>query len=699
MTLTVPISVAIPAFEHEEPLAHTLKRIFACSPLPQEVLLHFDGGWEPSRDFSAGAPVPVRIFRSAKNIGPGGGRHLLIKAAACDLVACFDDDSWPLDDDYFARAAGVMNLFPFAAILSPAVYLREKPAQVDVAEVSETVSFEGSASIARRSLYLQLPGYVPVPDAYGVEEADLSLQAHGAGFQLLTSPWLRAWHDRPYSDYQHGLAPWVTNEVLLAYLRYPRWLQPWGWLRAVRHVIRHWNAQNRASLLHALGRGPAQCAEFAGHRHRYSSREIWSHHFAPRKRWILENTGAGPGSRPSLKLTSAAPPKRVLFVQYTNPAAYPPLEHSSQILARSGWEVEFLGIEGRQDSLLEFAPHSRIHVRRISWCAPGWRQKLHYLYFIAWVLGHALRFRPHWVYCSEPLSAKPGVLVARLTGSRLIYHEHDSPLPGTKRRGLFAAFLANDRHLLALKSDAVVLPNAERLLAFAKAFRPRGKTFCVWNCPSIHELPPPGPPRPATQPLIVLYHGSIVPDRFPSVKLEALAMCGRDIRIRLIGYETPGSIGYTHHLAAEANRLGVGDRFEYLGPMSRHELLKRCAECDVGLSLLRIHDGDINMRHMTGASNKPFDYLSQSLAIIVPKDPAWIDLYVASHCALACEAGNAAALAALFTWMDDHRDEVRAMGRTGRQLIAERWNYETQFQPVLQLMESVLTPPIHPSAS
>ena len=35
--------------------------------------------------------------------------------------------------------------------------------------------------------------------------------------------------------------------------------------------------------------------------------------------------------------------RRILYVQFTNPAAYPPLEHSARILADAGWDVMFLG--------------------------------------------------------------------------------------------------------------------------------------------------------------------------------------------------------------------------------------------------------------------------------------------------------------------------------------------------------------------
>ena len=158
----VPISVAIPVFKNEAALTHTLLCIFNCDPLPQEILLHFDGGWEASQDFTQDAPVPVRVFRAAKNLGPGGGRHRMINEANFDLVACFDDDSWPIDVDYFAKVLALMNAFPNAAAMSPAVYLKERPVLPVMAEVSESVGFDGSASVTRRSHYLRLPGYVPV---------------------------------------------------------------------------------------------------------------------------------------------------------------------------------------------------------------------------------------------------------------------------------------------------------------------------------------------------------------------------------------------------------------------------------------------------------------------------------------------------------------------------------------------------------
>ena len=46
----------------------------------------------------------------------------------------------------------------------------------------------------------------------------------------------------------------------------------------------------------------------------------------------------------------------------------------------------------------------------------------------AWAVYRALQWRPHWIYASDPLSS-PIALLLRLSGARIIYHEHDSPSP------------------------------------------------------------------------------------------------------------------------------------------------------------------------------------------------------------------------------------------------------------------------------
>src|SRR5437762_7206017 len=163
---------------------------------------------------------------------------------------------------------------------------------------------------------------------------------------------------------------------------------------------------------------------------------------------------------------------RILYVQYTNPAGYPPLEHSSRILAERGWQVLFLGTGAHGADALEFPAHPNITVRRWKFQQPGLWQKLHFLAFNDWVLIAALRWKPKWIYASDLFSC-PVTLLLKGIGFRVLYHEHDSPNPEVRgqrpevsERSLFQRFLLWTRRKLAQCADLCVLPNERRVEVF-----------------------------------------------------------------------------------------------------------------------------------------------------------------------------------------------------------------------------------------
>src|SRR5438552_3993337 len=140
---------------------------------------------------------------------------------------------------------------------------------------------------------------------------------------------------------------------------------------------------------------------------------------------------------------------RVLYVQYTNPAGYPPLQHSSRMLANRGWTVLFLGSGAQGANLLEFLSHANIRVKLLPFCPAGWRQKLHYAKFTCWVVIWALFWRPHWIYLSDFLGCPLALLLSFVPGIRILYHEHDSPNANTDRPT--SAF---DRFVLTMRRKA-----------------------------------------------------------------------------------------------------------------------------------------------------------------------------------------------------------------------------------------------------
>ena len=155
----------------------------------------------------------------------------------------------------------------------------------------------------------------------------------------------------------------------------------------------------------------------------------------------------------------------VVYIQYTNPAAYPPLEHSSQILAKMGYDVVFLGAFAFSADNLTMVRNPAIRIRRLPNFGDGALLKLNYLIFVMWCVFLCLWNRPQWVYASDLLSCLPATLARRLCRARVLYHEHDTPnLASFATR--FARYLGAARLDLARSADLCILPQAERLRAF-----------------------------------------------------------------------------------------------------------------------------------------------------------------------------------------------------------------------------------------
>jgi len=216
-----------------------LGKIFTCDPAPAEVLVHIDAGDDETapmleREFAG----RVTWFQSKTPQGPGGGRNLLLRRAKYSLVASFDDDSWPLEVDYFATVAKLMATNPRAAVFTGRVTLRGERPQAAVIAVWPVASFEGCACVYRREAFLATRGFMPLRHAYGMEEVDVALQLMDAGWDILRAPALKIYHD---TELEHHVSPkinaaHITNTALLTYLRYPLLFWPLGVFQVLNRV-------------------------------------------------------------------------------------------------------------------------------------------------------------------------------------------------------------------------------------------------------------------------------------------------------------------------------------------------------------------------------------------------------------------------------------------------------------------------------
>jgi GT2 family glycosyltransferase len=128
--------------------------------------------------------------------------------------------------------------------------------------------FSGGACAYRRQRYLGVGGYVPLPDAYNMEEVDFALRLHGQGGKVLGTPWLRVFHD---TDLARHADPVVTsasisNLALLTFLRYPMSLWPVGVgqvLNRISWLVRH---GRRRGVAHGLASIPQRLWAYRAYR-------------------------------------------------------------------------------------------------------------------------------------------------------------------------------------------------------------------------------------------------------------------------------------------------------------------------------------------------------------------------------------------------------------------------------------------------
>ena len=338
-------------------------------------------------------------------------------------------------------------------------------------------------------------------------------------------------------------------------------------------------------------------------------------------------------------------------------------------MAEAGWQVLFLGVGIHGAVAMHFPPHQNISVKEMPACLPGWKQKVHYVRYALWTLWWTITWRPKWIYGSDAISSPIVLAMSFLPGRRIIYHEHDAPEgvsvshnSSVTRKSRFQRFLLWARHKTAGRARACVIPSEKRSELFRSEMNSGVQVKCVWNCPSrVDARPVTSSAR--TNELVLWYHGSIVPPQLPETVVRALGELSGRVKLKFAGYETMGHNGYVQHLVDLARQLKIGDRLEFVGTLpAREDLLQQCSLCDVGLALFLGQ----TRQPMVGASNKPFDYLSCGLALLLPNTTEWQDFFVRPGYGISCDPESVESVAAGIGWFLDHRTEARAMGEAGR---------------------------------
>lgn len=273
---TVPVTAIVPAHRRLAATSKTLRRIEACRPQPDEILIHVDGGQTACADALRVEFPHLKIMASDVALGPGGSRNKLVAAARNELIASFDDDSYPVDLDFFGRVLAVAQIFPDAPVIAASIYHRGEDRPVDSREIAPIDTYVACGAIIKKSDFVAAGGLVPVIIPYAMEEDDLALRLLDGGKNLLFCKWLRVFHDTDLTHHQspHVTAGIITNLALRAWLRYPIRYWPYGALQIGNRVVWSLRAGRRAGVLQGLLGIPRYLVSYSHYRNTVSAEAL-----------------------------------------------------------------------------------------------------------------------------------------------------------------------------------------------------------------------------------------------------------------------------------------------------------------------------------------------------------------------------------------------------------------------------------------
>jgi GT2 family glycosyltransferase len=253
--------VIIPTYNRGLAVLSVLEKILKCAPKPIEIWVHVDlADGELERELNKRFPT-VRVLTSSARLGPGGGRHRCLSACDTPYAVSFDDDSYPVDSDFFRRVIGLFSEHPEVAIFGASIWHRHEPAKALTNKLIPASSFIGCGHAIRLAAYRQVRGYLARPVPYGIEETDLSLQLFASGWQIYAAETLRVFHD---TDLKHHESPEITSAIitnvgLFAYLNYPAILWGWGFAQVTNIIADSIRRGRFRGICRGLLRIPIDC--------------------------------------------------------------------------------------------------------------------------------------------------------------------------------------------------------------------------------------------------------------------------------------------------------------------------------------------------------------------------------------------------------------------------------------------------------
>lgn len=381
---------------------------------------------------------------------------------------------------------------------------------------------------------------------------------------------------------------------------------------------------------------------------------------------------------------------RVLLTIWVDAAWHPVVVFSSQVLAEHGYSVDILFRRANRDRVIpgtvDFGPGVVLHP--IGSQHDGWRNQVDYIRFLLKAFALSRRLKPE-VIIGYDMHGIVGAFCGRLATprARLIYHNLD--IATRERLRVYGKVIKMLEGAVARSADQTIFSASGRAAIFKKEARIEQEPIVVMNCQRIGhmenktgELSRLLRERGLSFDKVIVRLGSLDPGHGVDATIRSVLEWKGRWGLVLAGVPNASYLGRLKCLIAS---LGLEQRVLIL-PSVSYSLWYDCLySAALGIGLYEATN--VNHLNMAGAGNKVNLYLKAGIPSICPNFPdfvAFMEKYTAIKVAETTDPHSIAS-AVNDALSDD--EEYAALCRGARFAFETEYNFDKQFEPVLQECE------------
>jgi glycosyltransferase involved in cell wall biosynthesis len=175
----------------------------------------------------------------------------------------------------------------------------------------------------------------------------------------------------------------------------------------------------------------------------------------------------------------------------------------------------------------------------------------------------------------------------------------------------------------------------------------------------------------------ICYIGGISAIRGITFIVHAMSFVTSGARLKLVG---PFS---NENLAKEVRRMNGWSNVDELGFLDRKEVASVLSTSIAGLvTFLPLPN------HIDAQPNKMFEYMSAGIPVIASDFPLWREIIEENKCGICVDPAKPNEIANAIDYIVSHPNEAEKMGRNGKNVVIEKYNWAIEEKKLLSLYQT-----------